>query len=72
MRSNWYRDLDVSIFRRFAIKRAQAEFRAEAFNLTNTAVWSAPNATLNSTTFGKVSGTASTQRELQVALKIYF
>ncbi len=72
MRSNWYRDLDVSIFRKFSIKRVQTEFRLEAFNVTNTPVWAAPGATLNSPTFGKISSTASTQRELQLALKIYF
>ncbi|WP_216846364.1 TonB-dependent receptor [Granulicella sp. L56] len=72
MRSDWYRDVDLSVFRRFAIKQTQTEFRAEAFNLTNTPVWGTPTATLNSTTFGKVSGTASTQRELQLALKISF
>ena len=72
LRSDWYRDVDLSVFRRFVIERVQIEFRAEAFNFTNTAVWSSPNATLNSTTFGQVSTTASTQRELQFALKIYF
>jgi Carboxypeptidase regulatory-like domain len=72
LRSDWYKDVDLSVFRNFTMERARMEFRAEAFNLTNTAVWAAPNATLNSTTFGKVSNTASTQRELQMALKIYF
>jgi hypothetical protein len=71
-RSDWYRDVDLSVFRRFSLDRVQLEFRAEAFNFTNTAVWSSPNATFNSTTFGQVSSTASTQRELQFALKIYF
>jgi len=72
LRSDWYRDVDLSVFRKFAIKRVQLEFRAEAFNLTNTTVWGTPSATLNSTTFGQVSSTASTQRELQLALKVYF
>ena len=72
MRSNWYRDVDLSLFRRFTIKRVQTEFRLEAFNATNTPVWGTPNATLNSPTFGQISRTASTQRELQLALKIYF
>lgn len=72
MRTDWFRNVDLSIFRTFAIKRVQTQFRAEAFNLTNTAVWSAPNGTLNSPTFGKISGTASTQRELQLALKVSF
>lgn len=72
MRSDWYRDFDTSVFRDFIIERVRTEFRAEAFNVTNTAVWDAPAATLNSTTFGQVSSTASTQRELQFALKVYF
>lgn len=72
LRSDWYRDVDLAVDRSFNMERFRAVFRAEAFNFTNTSVWAAPNATLNSTTFGKVSGTASTQRELQMALKIYF
>jgi hypothetical protein len=64
--------VDLSVFRRFSIERFQVEFRAEAFNLTNTPVWAAPTSTLNSATFGQVLSTASTQRELQFALKIYF
>ncbi len=72
LRSDWYRDFDLAVYRTFTMERARAVFRAEAFNFTNTAVWGTPGATLNSTTFGKVSGTASTQRELQMALKLYF
>lgn len=72
LRTDWYRDVDLSVFRRFEFKHVQTEFRAEAFNFTNTPVWGAPAATLNSTTFGKISSTASTQRELQLALKISF
>jgi Na+-transporting NADH:ubiquinone oxidoreductase subunit NqrD len=64
--------LDLSIFRKFTIERVQLEFRAEAFNLTNTPVWASPNGTLNGATFGQVLSTASTQRELQLALKISF
>ena len=73
MRSDWYRDLDASIFRRFNTpKSTYLVFRAEAFNATNTPVWGVPNATKNSPTFGQISGTASTQREIQLALKFYF
>lgn len=72
LRSDGYKDLDLSIFRDFTMERVRAEFRAEAFNLTNTPVWAAPKSTLNNKTFGTISGTASTQRELQMALKIYF
>ncbi len=47
-------------------------FRAEAFNALNMPVDAAPGATLNSKTFGRIGSMASTQRELQLALKIYF
>ncbi len=72
LRSDWYRDIDLSVFRTFSIERVKVEFRAEAFNLTNSPVWAAPNGTLNGTTFGQVLSTASTQRELQFGLKISF
>ena len=72
MRSDWYKDFDFSIDRRFVFERVQTEFRAEVFNGMNTPVWAAPGAILNSTTFGRIASTASTQRELQFALKVYF
>ncbi len=72
LRTDWYRDLDLSVFRRFNIEKTYLEFRAEAFNATNTPVWGAPGATENSATFGRISSTASTQRELQLAMKFYF
>ncbi len=72
LRSNWYKDVDLSLFRTFAIKQVKTEFRAEAFNATNTVVYSPPVSSLNSITFGKVLSTANTARELQLALKIYF
>jgi Carboxypeptidase regulatory-like domain/TonB dependent receptor len=72
LRTDWYRDLDASVFRKFNIEKTYLEFRAEAFNFTNTPVWGTPGATLNSATFGQISSTASTQRELQLALKFYF
>jgi hypothetical protein len=72
MRSDWYRNLDLSVFRNFQTGQVQTQFRAEAFNLTNTTTWGTPATTLNSATFGRVSSTASTQRELQFAVKVSF
>jgi hypothetical protein len=50
------------------------EFRAEAFNATNTPVFSAPDTSLPDGPgyFGVVSSTANDSRELQLALKFYF
>jgi hypothetical protein len=70
--SQWYRDVDSSLFRTFSLEQVKIEFRGEAFNVFNLPVLGVPQATLNSATFGQVLSTASTQRELQLALKIYF
>ena len=73
LRSDWYRALDCSLFRRFRIReRLQLEFRAEAFNATNTAVFSAPANVINGPNFGVVTSTANSPRQLQVALKLIY
>jgi len=73
LRSDWYRDMDLSLFKTFPlIGHSTLEFRAEGFNVTNTAVFAAPNSVVGSPTFGVVSATANTPRELQLALKVQF
>ncbi|MGB8538021.1 MAG: TonB-dependent receptor [Acidobacteriaceae bacterium] len=73
LRSNWNRNLDLSLFRTFPVfERVNLEFRVEAFNLTNTAVFGTPNNVINAPNFGVVTSTANTPRELQLALKINF
>jgi len=73
LRSDWNKDLDMSIFRTFPLfERLNMEFRAEAFNLTNTAVFAIPNNVINAPNFGVVTSTANTPRELQVAVKFNF
>jgi len=73
LRSDWYRNLDFSVFRRFPItERVQLEFRAEAFNATNSVVFAAPGNVINATGFGVVTSTANTPRQVQVALKLAF
>lgn len=65
-------NLDGSIFKTFQIReRVIAEFRAEAFNATNTPKFNNPNTTLNSNQFGTVSGSGAA-RQLQVGLKLRF
>ncbi len=84
-----FRRLDFSLFKNFRItEKTHLEFRAEAFNLTNTANFSPPGFAGNGTTaapgsldytspasFGKINSTRdgqNDQRELQFALKFYF
>jgi hypothetical protein len=69
---------DFSLFKTFAIKeRFRAQFRAEAFNLTNTPTFFLPSATnaaltLGSATFGKLTNSSATGRQLQFGLKLLF
>jgi hypothetical protein len=73
LRTNWYRDVDFSIFKNFQLhERTSFEFKAEAFNVTNTAVFGAPGTTMGTPAFGLVSATANKRRQLHFALKFRF
>jgi hypothetical protein len=73
LRSDWNKNLDLSIFRQFPItERFRLEFRFETFNLTNTPVWAIPVTSLESPNFGSVTHTANVPRQLQFGLKLYF
>jgi hypothetical protein len=70
-----FRHLDLSAFKAFPVtERVNVEFRAECFNLTNTATFATPNATLGGSFFGQVTSTDTryTPREFQFALKLRF
>jgi hypothetical protein len=70
-----YKDFDFSVFKSFKVtERSHAEFRAEAFNLTNTPSFNLPTDTdyKDETNFGQITSTRSTARQLQFALKYYW
>ena len=50
------------------------QFRAEAFNVTNTPTWGIPVNDLNNNKIplGSITSTRSTERQLQLSLKLYF
>ena len=72
--------LDTSIFRRFPIReRMNAEFRAEAFNLTNTPQYNRPVQDFTNAAFGSVIAANGTQsvlvnnsRALQLSMRFQF
>ncbi|HZQ50549.1 MAG TPA: TonB-dependent receptor [Bryobacteraceae bacterium] len=65
-------DLDLAIHREFIPKeRMRLQFRAEAFNITNTAAFGAPGTSFGSSTFGVISS-AGLGRNIQLALKLLF
>ena len=71
-------NVDFSVFRNFNIReRLNLQFRAEAFNLTNTPAFFLPSAaspalTIGNPTFGKLTNSSATGRQLQFGLKLLF
>ncbi len=70
-----FRDLDFSIFKEFRVtETTRLQFRAEAFNLTNTPSFNLPsnNNYRDTLNFGESTTTRSNPREIQFALKYYW
>ncbi len=64
--------LDMALSRIFQVRERQnVEFRAEAFNVTNSLIRLNPNVTLNNNIFGQITSSAPA-RVLQFALKYAF
>jgi hypothetical protein len=74
LRANWFKNLDLSLFKDFPFNEKRSlQFRAEAFNVTNTPTWGIPVNDLNNhAQFGSITSTRSTERQLQLSLKLYF
>jgi trimeric autotransporter adhesin len=69
------RNADVSMFKNFnftADGAVRLEFRAEAFNVTNTPIFSDPNMMYGATNFGVITGVQNSPRQVQFGLKLYF
>jgi hypothetical protein len=69
-----YFNADISLLKRFKVTEKSAfTFRAEAYNLTNTATFGTPAATLTTLqSVGKFSGTIGGARVMQMALRFDF
>ena len=74
LRSDGTLNFDMSVFRQFPFgERRAVEFRAEAFNIFNHPTWAAPGTDIQSPgSFGVVTGSANTARQLQFGLKVLF
>ena len=72
VRGPGYRSLDLSLARRLSLPGAHAiELRVEAFNVTNTTAFGAPNGSFGSAGFGTIT-TAGDPRVIQLAAKFLF
>jgi hypothetical protein len=73
LRGNKFKNLDFSLFKQFQVsERGRIEFRAEAFNLTNSPTFNPPGTTIDTASGGVVTSTLSAPRNIQVALKFSF
>jgi outer membrane receptor protein involved in Fe transport len=73
LRSDPYKNFDLSLFRQFPItENKRLEFRFEMFNAFNQVVYGEPDANSSDPTYGVVSSTANVPRQLQFGLKLYF
>jgi Carboxypeptidase regulatory-like domain len=72
LREDSYKTLDFSLFKQFRLGTHRLQFRAEVFNLTNTASFNAPNTAIDTATGGRITSTSSSPRQMQFALKYDF
>jgi hypothetical protein len=68
------REVDLSALKNIHIvERVTAQFRAEAYNIINTGIFSVPAANISTpSTVGKISSTSGDNRSIQLALKVLF
>jgi Carboxypeptidase regulatory-like domain/TonB dependent receptor len=70
------RDVSMSLFKDFSLNRLREgmrlQFRTESFNTFNHPHFAGPNTLVGNPSFGKISSTISSARELQLALKLYW
>ncbi len=66
-------NLDYSLFKDFSPSEAfKLQFRAEAFNLSNTPQFDLPNPNVGSPAAGTITGTVGNPRQLQLGLRLSF
>ena len=68
--------LDSSLFKRFSVGGSRfVEIRVDAFNTTNSSRWGGPStgySTAAGNTFGQVTGTTGSQRQLRFGGRLVF
>ena len=73
MRGDRLIQLDMSLIKNFPITESKTvEFRAQAFNLTNTPSFAAPNGSVNLAAGGSITATRNQPRLFEFGLKFSF
>jgi hypothetical protein len=66
-------NFDFSLFKEFRVKAdTRVQFRAEIFNVLNTAQFDLPNASIGAAQAGTITGIVGTPRQIQFGAKFLF
>ena len=72
-RSPGFKNVDANLSKSFNLKEGiDLQFRANLYNVLNTASLAAPQNDISSASFGQITGTLSTERQIELALKLSF
>ena len=71
-RGPWFLNENIAVARTFAIDKTRVELRFEVFNLLNRTIWGAPDSTITSANFGKVTTLANLPRQMQLGVRFEF
>ncbi|MBB5055968.1 hypothetical protein HDF16_000637 [Granulicella aggregans] len=72
-RSPGYKGVDANLSKSFAIREGtNLQFRANFYNVLNTTSLGSPQNDISSSSFGQISDTVSTERQIELALKLTF
>lgn len=72
-RAPGYKGVDANLSKSFAIREgSDLQFRANFYNVLNTTSLGSPNNDISSGSFGIVTDTVSTERQIELALKLSF
>jgi len=73
LRRDYIASNDFSIFKQFSItERSRLQFRAEVFNLPNSAYFSSPNSSVDVAAGARITSTQNSPRQMQFGLKYNF
>ncbi len=72
-RSPGFKNLDANLSKSFKfMEGTDLQFRANFYNVLNTVSLAAPQNDISSSTFGQITGTLSTERQIELGLKLSF